>query len=287
MIILGIGGILGDAASAILKDGELVAAVEESKLVRRRTHWGGPDGPPEHSIATCLELAGARPEEVDAVAIVRPIPESDFLLKLRVQFPQSRIVLVEHHRAHAASAYYPSPFDHATVLTLDRGGDFRCGSRWAGHGAAMTIEQEHYSPDSLCDVYSRVTELLGFEANVDEHKVQWLSVCGDDRFRDLFLEILKADEAGLHVDRAFFSTERPHSGGFGHRFYKALGLEDGAPIPEALRAPIAAGVQQAAETAVMRLAGHGRNLCLAGGLGFNALLVSALENRSGFENVFV
>src|ERR1039458_494053 len=89
MIILGIGGILGDAASAILKDGELVAAVEESKLVRRRTHWGGPDGPPEQSIATCLELAGARPEEVDAVAIVRPIPESDFLLKLRAQFPQS------------------------------------------------------------------------------------------------------------------------------------------------------------------------------------------------------
>jgi len=60
MIILGIGGILGDAASAILKDGALVAAVEESKLVRRRTYWGGPEGLPEHSIATCLELAGAR-----------------------------------------------------------------------------------------------------------------------------------------------------------------------------------------------------------------------------------
>jgi len=63
MIILGIGGILGDAASAVLKDGELVAAVEESKLVRRRTPWGGPGGLPEHSIATCLELAGARPED--------------------------------------------------------------------------------------------------------------------------------------------------------------------------------------------------------------------------------
>ena len=107
MIILGIGGILGDAASAILKDGELVAAVEESKLVRRRTHWGGPTRLPEHSIAACLELAGATPEQVDAVAIVRPIPESDFHLKLRAQFPNSRIVVVEHHLAHAASAYYP------------------------------------------------------------------------------------------------------------------------------------------------------------------------------------
>src|ERR1039457_2074065 len=153
MIILGIGGILGDAASALLKDGELVAAVEESKLVRRRTHWGGPGGLPERSIATCLELAGARPEEVDAVAIVRPIPESDFLLKLRAQFPQSRIVLVEHHRAHAASAYYASPFDHATVLTLDRGGDFRCGSRWLAEGTLMTLDHEQYAPDSPGDLY--------------------------------------------------------------------------------------------------------------------------------------
>ena len=134
MIILGIGGILGDAASAVLKDGELVAAVEESKLFRRRTHCGGPEGLPEQSIATCLELAGAKPEEVDAVAIVRPIPESDLLLKLRAQFPHSRIVLLEHHRAHAASAYFPSPFEEATVLTLDRGGDFRCGSRWQASG---------------------------------------------------------------------------------------------------------------------------------------------------------
>src|ERR1022692_1696128 len=184
MIILGIGGIQGDAASATLKDGELVAAIEESKLVRRRMHWGGPDGLPDHSIATCLELAGANAEDVDAVAIVRPIPESDFLLKLRAQFPQSRIVLVEHHRAHAASAYYASPFDRATVLTLDRGGDFRCGSRWQAGGTVMTLEQEQYPPDSLGDLYGRVTELLGFSANEDEHKVQWLSVSGDGRYRD-------------------------------------------------------------------------------------------------------
>ena len=174
MIILGIGGLLGDAAAAILKDGELAAAVEESKLVRRRTHWGGLDEMPEHAIATCLQLAGAKPEQVDAVAVVRPIPESDFHLKLRAQFPNSRIIVLEHHLAHAASAYYPSPFEEATVLTLDRGGDFRCGSRWQARGAHLSLEHEQYSPDSLGDLYGRVTELLGFEANVDEHKVQWL-----------------------------------------------------------------------------------------------------------------
>ena len=69
------------------------------------------------------------------------------------------------------------------MLTLDRGGDFRCGSRWHARGTQMSLEHEQYSPDSLGDLYGRVTELLGFEANVDEHKVQWLSVSGDDRFK--------------------------------------------------------------------------------------------------------
>ena len=78
MIILGIGGILGDAASAILKDGELVAAVEESKLVRRRTHWGGHGQMPEHSIADVPGTGGRDAGQVDAVAVVRPIPRIRF-----------------------------------------------------------------------------------------------------------------------------------------------------------------------------------------------------------------
>jgi carbamoyltransferase len=287
MIILGIGGLLGDAAAAVLKDGELAAAVEESKLVRRRTHWGGLDEMPEHAISTCLALAGAKPEQVDAVAVVRPIPESDFHLKLRARFPNSRLIVVEHHLAHAASAYYPSPFEEATVLTLDRGSDFRCGSRWQARGAQMSLEHEQYSPDSIGDLYGRVSELLGLEANVDEHKVQWRSVAGDARFQDLFREILNVSEAGPRLDRGFLSTERVTHGGFGARFFARLGLADGTAIPEELRAHVAAGLQLAVEDAVIRMAGNGENLCLAGGLGLNALVVSALENRSGFQNVFV
>ena len=111
-----------------------MAAVEESKLARRRTRSGGSGELPEQAIAMCLNLAGASPEQVDAVAIVRPIPNSDFHLKLHAQFPNSRIVVVEHHLAHAASAYYASPFEEATILTLDRRGDFvaaRDGTRTA------------------------------------------------------------------------------------------------------------------------------------------------------------
>jgi carbamoyltransferase len=286
MIILGIGGIRGGAASVVLKDGELVAAVEEAKLARGSQ--GRDHGElPERAIASCLELARARPEEVDAVTVVRPVPESGFHLKLRAHFPNSRIVALEHHLAHAASAYYPSPFEEATVLTLDRAGDFRCGSRWHAHGTQMTVEQEQYYPDSLGDLYGRVTELLGFEANLDEHKVQWLSVAGDDRYKDLFLEVLCPSETGPRLNRTFFSTERLKRGGFGSSFYDRLELKDGEPIPERLRPHVAAGVQGAVEAAVLRMAGQGDNLCLAGGLGLNALLVSALENRSGYKNVFV
>jgi carbamoyltransferase len=289
VIILGIGGILGRAAAALLKDGELVAAVEEEKLAR--VHTGNRGDLPHRSIAACLELSGAAPADVDAVALVRPVPEDGFHLKLRARFPNSRIVAIEHHLAHAASAYYPSPYEEATVLTLDREGDFRCGSRWNARGTQMTVAEEQYYPDSLGDLYGRVTELLGFTANLDEHRVQWLSVTGDDRYRRLFLEMLCPSDSGLRVDRSFFSTERLSRGGFGARFYERLGLREGEPLPDVERPHIAAGIQRATEDAVIRLAcqgaGEGKNLCLAGGLGYNALLVSALENRSGYENVFV
>jgi carbamoyltransferase len=276
----------GDAAAAILKDGELVAAVEEAKLARHGGRFTN-GGLPAQAIETCLELAGARAEQVDAVAVVRPIQDSDFHLKLRSQFPNGRIRVVEHHLAHAASAYFPSPFDEATVLALDRGGDFRCGTRWLAAGSQLTIDREQYLSDSLGDLYGRVTELLGFESRGDEHKVQWLSACGDDRFKKLFLEILCLTEDGPRIDRGYFSSERLTHGRFSARFYDALGLKDGDAVPDALRAHIAAGVQRAIEDAAVVMAGQGRNLCLAGGLGLNAMLVSALESRSGFENVFV
>src|SRR5579871_5798023 len=239
MIILGIGGILGDAASAILRDGALTAAIEESKLSRQAGAHAGPTGLPEQSMAACLSLAGATAEQVDAVAIVRPFapgPEASLHLQLRARFPNSRIVVVEHHTAHAASAYYPSPFEDATVLTLDRAGDFRCGTRWRAAGTQLTLEKELYYPDSLGELYGRVTELLGFRANLEEHKVQWLSAAGDDRFRDLFLEIMPMrDGEWPRLDRSFFDAERLTHGGFSARFYERVGLEDGADAPEPLR----------------------------------------------------
>lgn len=197
--------------------------------------------------------------------MVRPFaagPEAAVHLKLRARFPNSRIVVVEHHTAHAASAYYPSPFEQATVLTLDRAGDFRCGTRWRAAGTDLALEKELYYPDSLGDLYGRVTELLGFRAGLEEHKVQWLSAAGDDRFRDLFLEIMPMRNGEWpRLDRSFFDAERLTRGGFSARFYQRLGLEQGAPVPESLRAPLAAGIQRAIEDTAIRMAGTGRHLC--------------------------
>ena len=170
MIILGLGGILNDAACAVLKDGELLAAVEERKVARQES----PGLLPEAAIATALGVARLTPADVNCIALVRPFAQ-EIHLTLRSRFPSAQVVMVEHHAAHAASAYYPSPFDDATVLTLDRDGDFRCGARWRASGNQLQLEKELYYPDSLGDLYSRVTELLGFNAGADEHKVQWLS----------------------------------------------------------------------------------------------------------------
>jgi carbamoyltransferase len=106
--------------------------------------------------------------------------------------------------------------------------------------------------------------------------------------QDLFTEILGMQDSDWpRLDRSYFDSERIGHGGFSARFYQRLGLSDGAPIPESLRATIARGLQRAVEQAVMRMAGSGRTLCLAGGLAHNALLIAALEQSGRWENVFV
>jgi carbamoyltransferase len=279
MIILGLGGLNKEAACAVLRDGELVAAVEERKVARQTTA----DALPQAAISSALEVAGLKPADVNCVALVRPFAQQ-IHLTLRAQFPNAQTLMVEHHAAHAASAYYPSPFDQATVLTLDRDGDFRSAARWRAQGNQLQLEKDLYYPDSLGDLYSRVTELFGFNAGSDEHKVQWLS-CADsgERFLPLFHEILGSADWPC-IDRTFFDSDRLSQGGFSEKFYSRIGIDAGAEIPLALRAPLAAGLQHAIGNVVLRMAGPAENLCVAGGLGMNALLISSLE---GSKNVFV
>src|SRR5258708_33764753 len=117
-------------------------------------------------------------------------------------------------------------------------------------------------PDSLGALYGRVIELLGFKATADEHKVQWLSVNGDDRFRDLFLEIMPVKPGEWpRIDRSFIDAERMTDGGFSEKFRSRLGLSAPDGVPEALRAHVAAGLQRAIESTVLDTAGEGGDAC--------------------------
>jgi carbamoyltransferase len=283
MIVIGLGGLLNDAACALLKNGEVLAAVEEAKMTRGQR----PGGLPQAAIEECLRLSKATRDQVDCVALVRPIargPEAELHLALRDQFPNAEVVVVEHHMAHAASAFFASPFETATVLTLDHAGDFRCGARWRASGDQIELDREWYYPDSLGRLYGAVTELLGFRGRGDEHKVQWLSASGDDRYAGAFRNIV-SDAA--RMDASYFDGNRLAAGGFSRKFFDALDLADGAKIPPVLAPSIARGLQKTVEETALTLAGEGENLCLAGGLFFNALLVEFVERSGRWKNVFV
>jgi carbamoyltransferase len=280
MAILGLGGLLSDATCAILQNGELKAAIEENKLTRNQR-----PGIPQAAIAECLSIAGTTRDHVDCVAVVRPFsrgPESDFHIALREQFPKADIVVVEHHQAHAASAFFTSPFEEAVVLTLDHTGDFRCGARWYARDTQIQAEREWYYPDSLGRLYGAVTQLLGFRAGAEEHKVQWLSAAGDDRYAPVFREVISE---AARLDPSFFNGNRQAGVGFSSKLLERLGLSNA--IPEAEIPAIARGLQKTVEDTVLGLAGEGENLCLAGGLFMNVLLVAFLERCGRWKNVFV
>jgi carbamoyltransferase len=277
MAILGLGGLLGDAAAALLHNGELKAAIEENKLTR----GSHPGEVPHAAVTECLRLTGMSRDQIDCVAMVRPFsagPEPDFHLALREQFPSAQVVVVEHHQAHAASAFYTSPSEQAMVLTLDHAGDFRCGVSWVGEGTQLRAEREWYYPDSLGRLYGAVTELLGFRAGAEEHKVQWLSASGDERYVPPFREVVSTN---ARLDGAFFNGH----GRLNQTFLDRLGLH--LPIAAADAPNVARGLQKVIEETVLSLAGEGENLCLAGGLFLNVLLVESLEHSGKWKNVYV
>ena len=147
MLILGIGGWLHDGAAALMRDGRLIAAVEEEKLARQ-AHRGGL---PERAIGSCLAAGSATAADVDIAALSRPLAagaDNSFHFHLKSLFPKARMVVIDHHDAHAASAFFASPYESARVLTIDGRGDMRCGAVWAGNGAQLDVVEELYAPDS-------------------------------------------------------------------------------------------------------------------------------------------
>jgi carbamoyltransferase len=335
--ILGLSALAHDSAAALLSDSGIVAAIEESKLVRVRATTGIP----REAIRYCLERGGTGWSGVECVAVAShplrawvrqawlrtrltpfaPVPSGYYqtkalgelgrelnngrLLQSLGESTKLRVLNLEHHLCHAASAFYASAADRAVVVTLDEQGDGRAGAVALGEGARLRILRSISYPHSPAWIFSQVTDLIGFEPRADEHKTQWLGLDGEPVFENLFLGLLRSSAGKLpHIATSYFNRGLAGRIAFSPKFYRAVGVdpavgkgaESGSPrpqIPEPLRKQLAASVQQACAKVAAELAERYRketgakSLCLAGGLFLNPVIVSHVEKNTGFDDVFV
>jgi len=335
--ILGLSGLAHDSAAALLSDAGIVAAMEESKLVRRRTATGIP----REAIRFCLERAGTGWSGVECVAVASrpvrtwvrqawmrakltpfaPVPSGYYqtkalgelgrelnngrLLETLGESPHLKVLHLEHHLCHAASAFYAFHAERALVLTLDEQGDGRSGSLALGEGNRLRVLESIPFPHSPAWIFSQITDLIGFTPHADEHKTQWLGMEGEPVFEALFLEMMRRAPGKLpRLATRYFNAGLAGHIAFSPKFYRAVGVdpatgkaaETGSPRPpvaETLRRQLAASVQQACCTVAAELAERYRkqtgakSLCLAGGLFLNPVVVSHVERNTGFDHVFV
>ena len=237
MIIVGINAYHGDVAAALLRDGELVAAVEEERF-RRVKHYAGF---PRDAIRACLNIAGVEGRDVDAFAVsrdpnahlwrkglfaLRHVPSASLLrdraanamsvrhlarvcateLGLDEPHVARRMHYVEHHAAHLASSYFASPFDEAAVCAIDGFGDFVSTSTGVGRGSCLTIQSRIFFPHSLGVLYLALTQFLGFPKYGDEFKVMGLAPYGEPLCAEKIRQLVHvSDDGDVCLDLSYFT----------------------------------------------------------------------------------
>ena len=235
MLILGLSSLDHDIAAALLEDGQVVAAIENDKLIR-----SGMRGLPQEAIRFCLEKAGGDWGNLAAIAVASGPVEgwtrrsllrarlSPLSLRASAYYEvnelgrlarelnhrrvlrqlhgrQAKVRNFSHHRCHAASAFYQSAFDRALILTLDHEGDGTSGLVAAGEGTKIRRLHRIPFPNSMAWVYSQVTELLGFAPRKEEHKTQWLSLEGEPATKISFSRFCAAPDPPSHTSTRLIS----------------------------------------------------------------------------------
>jgi len=260
MYILGISGHHRNAAAALLKDGRIIAAIEEEKLARvKNVGIAQCGGMPYEAIGYCLQAGGIGIDDIDYVTYYlkprrllnrqlsfgeRFIPENgsgtdDYraasvnefhdrvkTLNLvgRLLGQRSKAVAVDHQLAHAASSFYLSGFDRAAILILSGRGDYISIASGIGEGRKVRLLRRIEFPHSLGLVYSLVTEYLGFNSGGGEHNTQWLSTTGEPEFLSAFQDMVRIDPAGIpSVDTSFFAHSLQGPDPFSEKFYSSFG----------------------------------------------------------------
>jgi carbamoyltransferase len=317
--VLGINCFSHDTAACLLADGRIVAFAEEERFNRERHTKRFPD----QAIAFCLAEAGIGIDEVEVAAFahrpgldlargladalqrrapkrlaVQAYVDANLLRKeaaFRARWRyRGRIQHVGHHDAHAASAFFPSPFERAAVLTLDRGGDFLSTTLQLGTGQRLTRLVEVRNPDSLGEVYSALTWYLGFAPNADEGKTMGLAPYGRDKLVPELADLIERTPDRLfRVNLAWFAYHRER-GWLSREFLNRYGP---ARVPESaiteVHEDLAFAVQDLLEETALHVARALQqrtglsDLCLAGGVALNSVMNTRLLREAGFRRVFV
>jgi len=323
--VLGVSGLFHDSAACLLRDGEIVAAAQEERFSRRRHD----PALPRQAIAWCLAEAGIDGARVDHVCFYdKPVRKFVRLMESHLAAaPRSLRAFVdavpvwvkeklwtandleellgartptlftEHHQAHAASAFYPSPFERAAVLTVDGVGEHATTTQGVGEGAALRLHREIRFPHSLGLLYAAFTSYLGFRVDSGEYKVMGLAPYGEPRFREEILrEVidLRAD-GSFRLNPAYFDYVSGRSM-TSARFHARFGGPPLAPDtpPTQREMDLAASVQSVLEEALLRMCRdlHARTgmraLCMAGGVALNCTANGRiLRADTGFDALWV
>ncbi len=326
MKILGISAYYHDSAAALVCDGEIVAAAQEERFTRKKHDAAFP----ARAIAYCLEEAQLRVEDLDLVAFYdKPLLKFDrmletylavapagfkmFLMGLRSWLTEklfiprelhrglekkykNRFVFTEHHESHAASAFYPSPFDEAAVLTLDGVGEWATGSIAHGQGNQLRMLKELRFPHSLGLLYSTFTYFTGFRVNSGEYKLMGLAPYGTPVYRDLILQELLdlKDDGSFRMNMSYFGycSRDVMSSRKLDRLFGGPPRRAESDITQR-EMDIAASIQAVTEEIMLRIARHAheitgcRHLALAGGVALNCVGNGRILREGPFDRVWV
>ncbi len=329
--ILGISCYYHDSAAALLLDGVIVAAAQQERFSRIKHDAGFPSD----AIQYCLAEAGLRLEDVDAIvyydkpllkferlletylayaprglwSFIKAMPvwlKEKLLLKsvLRAEFSKlsgttkqqvPQLLFSQHHQAHAASAFYPSPFNKAAVICLDGVGEWVASSIWLGDGHQLTPLTEQHFPHSLGLLYSAFTSYCGFKVNSGEYKLMGLAPYGEPTYVTQIYQLLKVHADGSFVlDLTYFDFEvgnRMTSAKF-HQLFGGPPRDAKAPLQQKYM-DLARSIQQVIEELVLRIAEHAHKItqceevCLAGGVALNCVANGRLLREGPFKQIWI
>lgn len=332
MKILGISAFYHDAAACLIDKGRIVAAAHEERFSRRKNDASFP----LQAIQFCLQHSNINPGELQAVVFYeKPILKLDRILEtylavapagfrsFRASFPlwmrdklnikkllvtslceiendpalwRDLLRFSTHHLSHAASAFYPSPFEDAAVVALDGVGEWATGSIWKGEGSTLKCMKTSQFPHSLGLLYAAFTQYLGFRVNDGEYKVMGLASYGTPRHAETILKNLLTllDDGSFHLNMNFLDFTKGVTM-TNKRFHALFGQPPRKPGSDINKEhqDIAASIQKVTEEALVKIAAHARtitgsrNLCMAGGVALNCSANTVLAQTGLFDSIWV